>query len=172
MQTNNFYKYKPRSSFCRMFWRWLVMEFQNPAPEAGRLLKTAQILDRSKHVCVGALPRWLQETTALGGRRGKQRERGWPGPMASSGNSSPGSFSLLTPWEPPAARPKRCSRAEPSPNENMLSGKSPCSSYETLWFLLWKHKCILSNVNLLCTFKPTCSAGVSGNIFARTSKIH
>lgn len=113
-----------------------------------------------------------QAAPALGGCRGRQRERGRPGPTASSGNSSPGSFSHRTPWEPPKVLPKQPSPVEPSPNENTLLGKSPCSSYKVLCFLLWKRKCILSNVNLLCTSKPTFSAVVSGIDFARTSEIH
>lgn len=115
MQTNNLYKYKPRSSFSRIFWRWLVMEFQNPALEAGILLKTAQILDRSKHVCAGALPRRLQETAAKqqhqplagtvgGNRRGgglvQQRQVGIPAHRAS-------------PDTPHGSYPRRCPRAAP-----------------------------------------------------------
>lgn len=90
MQTNNFYKYKPHSSFCKIFSCWLVVGFQNPAPEAGRLLKTAQVLDRSKHVCAGALPRRLRETNsraapALRPCRGRQRETGRPRPPWRAG---------------------------------------------------------------------------------------
>lgn len=115
MQTNNFYKYKPHSSFSKIFWQWLVMEFQNPAPEAGILLKTAQILDRSKHACAGALLRRLQETTAKqqqqplastvggnrrGGGRVQQRQVGIPAHRAS----------LDTPH---GRYPRSCSRAAP-----------------------------------------------------------
>lgn len=64
VQTNSFNKYKPRCSFCRVSWWWLVVDLQNSTLEAGRLLKMVQALDRRKHVWVGALPRQLQKITA------------------------------------------------------------------------------------------------------------
>lgn len=118
MQTNNFYKYKQHSSSCRIFWRWFMMEFQNPAPEAGRLLKTAQILDRSKHVCVWALPRRLQETTARqhqplagavggsgrGGGRVRRRQVGIPA-LGASPTAPRGSHPRCCPSSPPLWSP-------------------------------------------------------------------
>lgn len=60
--------------FFRMFCWWLVMEFQNPAPEAGRLLKTAQTLDKQTHfvwgLSPGACPRQEPAAAALGGAVG------------------------------------------------------------------------------------------------------
>lgn len=113
-QTNNFYKYKPHSSFCRIFWRWLVTEFQNPTPEAGRLLKTAQILDRSKHICVWALPRRLQETTArqhqpLAGAVGGSRRGGGRAQQHQVGIPAPGA----SPTAPRGSRLRRCPSAAP-----------------------------------------------------------
>lgn len=139
------------------------MEFQNPAPEAGRLLKTAQILDRSKHVCVWALPRRLQETTARqhqpsagavggsgrGGGRVRQRQVGIPALGASA-------------TAPRGSHPRRCPSSPPqwSPAQMKIRFRARVLALR-----------ILSNVNLLCTFKPTFSAVVSGIVFARTSEI-
>lgn len=128
MQTNNFYKYKPHSSFCKIFSCWLVVEFQNPAPEAGRLLKTAQILDRSKRAGVWALPRGLQETTA-----GQQQpSAGAVGGGGRRGGRVHGGEWEFRPWELPQALPKLRSQEEPSPNGNTLSGKSPLPAHEAL----------------------------------------
>lgn len=134
MQTNNFYKYKPHCSFCGIFWRWLVMEFQNPAPKAGRLLKTAPILDRSKHGFVWALPRRLQETTA---RQPQSSASAVGGSWRGGGCVQQPQVGIPDPWASPTAPhgghlrhcPRWPSRVEPTPNENTLSGKSPCSSY-------------------------------------------
>lgn len=78
--------------FFRMFCWWLVMEFQNPAPEAGRLLKTAQTLDKQTHPCGGSPP-----APAADRARSCSPQRGW-GRLSShpsSGNSAiqPRSFS-------------------------------------------------------------------------------
>jgi len=53
-----------------------------------------------------------QAAPALSRHRGRQQERGQPGLTASGGNSSPGSFSHCTLWEPPEALPKTPAQME------------------------------------------------------------
>lgn len=168
MQTNNFYKYKPHSSFCRIFWLWLVTELENPTLEAGRLLKTTRALDRSKRVWVGVLPRWLRETrarqqqTSAGAGEGEGEVEAWQSPVG-----------ILASEASPMAPHRRHQGTAPvrstlSPAQTKTLGHNS----KSFCFLLGKHKDDLSNVNLLCTFKTTFSALGSENIFARTSKIH
>lgn len=136
--------------FFRMFYWWLVMEFQNPAPEAGRLLKTAQTLDK--------------QTRSRGGS-----------PPAPAGDSSSRAAGPAPPA--PAAVPARASpaarerlRALPAPRDAPFRAH-PCAPCKALCFLLREPKWTLSNVNLLCSFKPTLSAALPGSVFARISKI-
>lgn len=113
--------------FFRMFCWWLVMEFRNPALEAGRLLKTAQTLDKQTHSCGGSPPAPAgdnsQAAAALGGAGGG----------SGSGSRShrlqwefqPRSFSHRSPRELPRALPEP-SGAQPKGAHAL--GHSPCTS--------------------------------------------
>lgn len=148
--------------FFRMFCWWLVMEFQNPAPEAGRLLKTAQTWDKQTHSCGGSPPAPAgdssQAAAALGGAGG------------GSGSGGGRSDRPQREFQPRAA--PGAARAQPGPKERTLQDTVPALPTEALWFLLRKPKWTLSNVNLLCSFKPTLSAVLPGSVFARISKIY
>lgn len=103
--------------FFRMFCWWLVMEFQNPAPEAGRLLKTAQTLDKQTHPCGGSPP-------APAADRSQELQ-----PPAGPGEAP------LPP--PPAGIPQLSPAASPTlpwdlPQGTFALGQSPCSSTEAL----------------------------------------